>query len=182
MEIIYATSNRGKFEEAQHILEPWTLKRVDIDLPELQGDRQEIVREKAKEAAKLLKEPLIVEDVSVECYALNGLPGPYVKDFLKKLGEQGLYELVHKYKDHRADVVCTAAYIEPGSEPVLFEGIMHGTIVAPKGNVRHASLSWNPIFVPQGETRTFGEISLKEHSKISMRAIALKKLRHYLEE
>lgn len=181
MEIGYVTSNRGKFEEARHILEEWTLKRIDIDLPELQGDRREIIYEKAKEASRRVKEPLIVEDVSLECYALNGLPGPYVKDFLRKLGEEGLYELVYKYSDHRADVICTAAYIEPGSDPVLFEGLMQGTIVPPKGDVRHSTLSWNTIFVPEGGTKTFGEISLKEHGKISMRSIALKKLRHYLE-
>lgn len=180
MEIYYITSNEGKFEEAQHVLHDWSLKRLDIDLPEIQGEAHDIVREKAKEAFRQVGQPLIVEDVSVYMHALGGLPGPYVKDFLKKLGYQGLYELVHKYDDHRADVSCIAAYIAPGKEPVLFEGIMHGTIVAPRGDVHHGKLSWNSIFLPNGSLKTFGELSIKEHSKMSMRHMALSKLRHYL--
>lgn len=182
MKICYITSNHGKFEEAVHILEGWSLVRVDIDLPELQGEPKEIVREKAKEALRQVEQPLIVEDVSLHCPAIGGLPGPYIKDFLKKLGHEGFYELIHKYHDHRAEVTCTAAYIEPGKDPVLFEGVMHGKIVAPKGDVHHGKYSWNPIFIPEGGTKTFGEMSFKEHSQISMRSIALKKLKHYLEK
>jgi len=181
MNIYYVTSNEGKFEEAQHILSGWTLVRSDLDLPELQGEREDIVREKAKEGLRRIGHSLIVEDVSVHCHALGGLPGPYIKDFLKKLGFQGLYELVHKYPDHRVDVICTVAYIEPNKEPILFEGLIHGTIVAPRGDTHHGRLSWNPIFLPAGGTKTFGEVSIKDISELSMRNIALIKLKHYLE-
>ena len=93
MKIEYITSNAQKFEEAHHILSDWELEQVNIDLTEIQGDRFEIINAKAKEALRILNRPLIVEDVSLCCPAIGGLPGPYVKDFLKKIGDKGIYEL-----------------------------------------------------------------------------------------
>lgn len=181
MKIAYLTSNAQKFEEATHILKGWDLERVDMELTEIQGTRQEIAHAKALEAVKQLGRPCIVEDVSVTCPALRGLPGPYIKDFLKTLGDDGLSDLVHRYDDHSAEVICTAAYVTPDSAPLLFEGIVSGTIVEPRGAMRHGKYSWNPIFIPDGHTHTMGEMSMEEHAEVSMRRLALDKLRHHLE-
>lgn len=179
--IEYITSNLQKFEEAQHILDDFELERVSIELTEIQGESEEIIQAKAKEALRILQRPLIVEDVSICCPALNNLPGPYIKDFLIKLGDIGFCELVHKFTDHRAKAICLAAYIEPGKEPVVFEGVTEGRIVKPRGNTRHGKYSWNCIFLPNGFDKTFGELTMKEHSQVSMRNIALLKLKQYLE-
>lgn len=182
MKIDYITSNLQKFEEAKHILPHWDLSQVRIDLPEIQGDRLNITRAKAKDALTLLNRPLIVEDVSLNCNALKGLPGPYVKDFLQKIGANGLAELVHKYSDHRCQVICTAAYAVPGKEILIFEGIVEGIIVKPRGNLNHGQVSFNPCFQALESNKTYGEMSLLEHSKSSMRFIALTKLKHFLEK
>ena len=182
MKIAYITSNQQKFEEAVYILQGWELDRIPIDLTEIQGDYHEIIKAKAKEALARLKMPLIVEDVSFCCEAIGNLPGPYVKDFLKALGDRGLYELISKYPTQKVRVVCVAAYIQPGSEPLLFEGAVEGTVVAPRGNLRHGTHSWNPIFQPNGSSKTMGEMTMEEHAQTSMRKIALTKLRHYLEQ
>jgi hypothetical protein len=125
---------------------------------------------------------LVVEDVSLCCPAIGGLPGPYIKDFLKAIGDQGLYELIHKYPDHSVQVICIAAYIAPHLEPILFEGVVEGKIVAPRGQTRHGTYSWNPIVQPAGSSKTFGEMTMKEHSRVSMRYLALSKLKKYLME
>ncbi len=181
MKIEYVTGNPGKFREAQLILAPWELEQVRLDLPEIQGDPKHIVTAKAQGALALLQRPLLLEDVSVQCEALNGLPGPYVKDFLIALGETGLSELVHKYDNHSATVVCMVAFAKPGAEPVLFEGVMPGRIVAPRGNLKHDSHSWNTIFQPDGFSVTFGEMTFEQLSTISMRYKALMKVKQYLE-
>lgn len=181
MKIEFITSNQYKFEEAKHILSDWEIEQVNIELTEIQGTRFEIMTAKAKEALKILNRPLFVEDVSLCCSALGGLPGPYIKDFLKALGDQGLYELIHKYEDHTVQTVCVVGYVRPGIEPLLFEGIVEGTIVAPKGKTRFGPLSWNPIVKPLHSNKTFGEMSIEEQSRISMRSIAYKKLKHFLE-
>lgn len=59
-------------------------------VPELQGTTQEIAREKCRRAAEILQGPCITEDTAL-CYeAMNGLPGPYIKFFLKELGLEGM--------------------------------------------------------------------------------------------
>lgn len=178
--IEYITSNQKKFEEAQHIMTGFELERVDLDLTEIQGTRHEIATAKAKEAVRLLNRPVVVEDVSLICPAIGGLPGPYIKAFLMAMGDEGIYTLIHKYEDHSVEAICIAAYSEPGGEPILFEGKIHGKIVAPRGNTRHGKYSWNPIVQPDGWDKTFGEMTIEEHSKISMRGIALQKLKTYL--
>lgn len=181
MKIEFITSNQHKFEEAKHILSDWELEQVNIDLTEIQGTRFEIMKAKAKEALRILKRPLLVEDVSLCCSALGGLPGPYIKDFLRSIGNDGLYELIHKYADHSVQAICVVSYIKPGLEPILFEGIVEGTIVAPRGKTRNETYSWSPIVQPLGSNKTYGEMSIEEQSKCSMRYVALTKLKHFLE-
>lgn len=180
MKMEYVTSNRGKFEEARLILSDWQLEQVNVDLLETQGDRREIMQHKAKEALRILQRPLIVEDVSFCCPALQGLPGPYVKEFLLRLGAEGLADLIHRYDDHSAQAICTVAFIQPGSDPVCYEGITEGTVVKPRGGTEHSNLSWNTIFLPKGRQKTFGEHTMQELSEISMRRIALMQLKDYL--
>jgi inosine triphosphate pyrophosphatase len=178
--LAYVTGNREKFAEARIILNDFDLDQISLDLPEIQGDAHEIILHKAKFAQKLCSLPLIVEDVSVYCKALNGLPGPYVKDFTRTLGIDGLWRLIHKFQDHSATVTCLAAYSCPGKEPIIFEGSIEGTIVSPRGVASADLFSWNQIFQIKGSDRTFGEISLSEQSKISMRKTALEKIKAYL--
>ncbi len=88
-----------------------------LDLPEIQGEPKQIVTAKAQGALALLQRPLLLEDVSVHCEAINGLPGPYAKDFLIALGELGLYELIHKYENHSAHVTCLVAFAKQEQSP-----------------------------------------------------------------
>lgn len=182
MRIAYLTSNNEKFQEAVHILKGWSLERVSLDLPEVQGDAEEVCRQKAHAAAEKLKRPLIVEDVSMSCRCLGGLPGPYIKDFLRHLGDKGLADLVHRYSDHHATVSCLAAYVAAGGQALLFHGSLQGTIVAPRGTMGHGLYSWNAIFQPDGYAITMGEMTLEEHAAMSMRRLALEKLKAFLEQ
>ena len=61
---------------------PFTLTNTKIDLPELQGEPEEISREKCRLAAEQVGGAVITEDTSLCFNALNGLPGPYIKWFL----------------------------------------------------------------------------------------------------
>jgi len=58
---------------------PFTLVSQKIDLPELQGEPEEVVKEKCKLAADIVKGPVMVEDTSLCFNALGGLPGVYIK-------------------------------------------------------------------------------------------------------
>jgi non-canonical purine NTP pyrophosphatase (RdgB/HAM1 family) len=183
MYLSFVTGNRGKFLEAEIVLKGWSLKQIELDLEEIQGSAQKIVIHKAMEACRAVKAPIFVEDVSIHLDALNGFPGPYIKDILKMLGYAGLADLVHRYDNHRAHAVCLVAYCEPGwEEPKIFEGKISGTIVKPQGELQHGKYSWNPIFQPDGIDSTFGEMSMEDHAKISHRKIALEQLKSYLQQ
>jgi XTP/dITP diphosphohydrolase len=66
-----------------------------------------------------------------------------------------------------------------GDQIVFFEGEIKGKIVSPRGT---GGFGWDQIFQPEGYDKTFGEMSLEEKNKISMRKQALTKLKAYLKE
>lgn len=58
---------------------PFNIESVKIDLPEFQGEPEDISKEKCKLAAQHVNGPVMVEDTSLCFNALHGLPGPYIK-------------------------------------------------------------------------------------------------------
>ncbi len=180
MEIHFVTGNQGKFDEVKLILKDWTLVRSDIDLEEIQGTPEEIVTTKAKTAYSLLNKPLVVEDVSFCCSALGGFPGPYIKDFLRALGDGGISEVIHTLGDRRASVHSRICFMEAPDTFHIFEGSLQGTIVPPKGETKIGKYSWNSIFQPDGQELTMGEMTMKQHSEVSHRRQAFSKLAEYL--
>lgn len=182
MTIHFVTGNEGKFKEVQLILSGWQLSQTPLDLPELQGEPRDIARAKALQAFEAIGEPIVVDDTNITCPAIKGLPGPYAKDFLRHLSDEGFAELIHHYDDHRISAIAYAAYMEPGmDEPVIFEGRMEGTVVyPPRGTLKHGKYSFNCIFQPVGYELTMGEIPMSEHAAISHRNKAFEQLASYL--
>lgn len=180
--ITFVTGNAKKLEEFKAILGPSFPRDIisqKVDLPELQGEISEICIKKCKEAARIVQGPVIVEDTCLCFNALKGLPGPYIKWFLEKLGPEGLYKLLVGFEDKSAQAVCTFGYHsgEPDAEVVLFEGRTCGEIVEPRGR---RDFGWDPCFQPVGYSQTYAEISKEEKNKISHRFKALNQLRDYL--
>jgi inosine triphosphate pyrophosphatase len=99
----------------------------------------------------------VTEDTALCFEALNDLPGPYIKDFLAKLGHQGLNTLLDGFPTRRAYALCTFAYSPPPvdgepQEPILFEGRTYGTIVPPRGPTH---FGWDAVFQPEeGDGKT----------------------------
>ena len=129
----FVTGNENKLLEVQSILSPLTIRSKDVDLIEIQGTPDQISIAKAKAAAAKVDGPVLIEDTNLCFDAFQGLPGPYIKWFLKAIGPQGLWKMVENFTDHNAYAMCTFGYCEPGKEPILFKGITRGRIVAPRG-------------------------------------------------
>lgn len=90
--INFITGNANKLKEFTQIIgdvEGYEFINTKVDLPEYQGEPEDIARQKCATALKIINEPLIVEDASLCFNALNGLPGPYVKWFVEKLKPEG---------------------------------------------------------------------------------------------
>lgn len=187
MDIYYVTSNKAKFEEASLILDNESLKNRGITihhapfhLDEIQDSRQKIAMHKMKEAFSHIKGPCIIDDVSLVCPCLGGLPGPYIRPFLEALGDKQFAELIAHYQDRSCSVICTITFAHRSdTAPQLFEGIIHGKIVPPRGLRKHGT-SWNAIVEPQGFTETYAEMSLQQMSTHSPRSKALGLFKNFL--
>ncbi|KAL1395464.1 hypothetical protein pipiens_011239 [Culex pipiens pipiens] len=95
--ISFVTGNAKKLEEVRAILGaafPREIVAVKLDLPELQGEVDDICRKKCLEAARNVKGPVLVEDTCLCFNALKGLPGPYTGWFLEKPGPEGRHKLL----------------------------------------------------------------------------------------
>lgn len=172
--ITFVTGNAKKLEELVAILGPNFPRKViskKVDLPELQGEINEICVIKCKEAAKLVDGPVLVEDTCLCFNAMKGLPGPYIKWFLEKLGPEGLYKMLAGWEDKTARAVCTLGFTEGiDSEPIIFQGITEGKIVPPSGP---RDFGWDPVFQPKDYEQTYAEMPKLEKNKISHRYRAL---------
>ncbi|MFT5359690.1 MAG: inosine triphosphate pyrophosphatase, partial [Candidatus Paceibacteria bacterium] len=155
------------------------LTQLSVDLPEIQEtDAKKVIEAKIKEAFKHKKGSFIVEDTSLYFDALNGLPGPLIKWFMDKIGNDGLFNLADKLGNTKAEAKTMIGYAENIEDIIYFEGSISGSIVPPTGDT---DFGWDPIFRPDGLQKNFAEISLEEKNSISMRKIAFSKLKDFLE-
>ena len=177
--LYFITGNKSKFDEAQAILSDIKLEQLDIDLPEIQDvDAHEVVKAKLKAALEHHSGPLIVDDVSVRCKSLNGLPGPLIKWFLKVFSLEELHGLVEKMGNTDTEVSLLIGYARDREDIHFFEGVVRGKLVMPRGK----SFGWDPSFLPEGSDKTYGEMSYEEKNKMSHRRLALDKLKEFLEK
>jgi inosine triphosphate pyrophosphatase len=172
--INFVSGNKNKLKELSDIFKEnfkdIEIKQLDIDLPELQGLPEDIVKGKLKlalEKAKKLKGPILVEDTSLCFNGYGGLPGPYIKYFLKNIKPEGLYKMACVFDDHTAYAQSIYGLQKNvKEEPHLFIGRTPGEIVSPRGP---NSFGWDPCFQPKNYKQTYAEMGEEEKNKISHR-------------
>ncbi len=99
---------------------------------------------------------------------------------MTKVGAEGLHKMLQGFADKSASAVCIFAFCEsPTSAPVLFSGVCKGKIVAPQGE---NAFGWDPVFMPEGFTQTFAEMSQADKNKVSHRGKALALVKQYLKD
>ncbi|KAK0068675.1 inosine triphosphate pyrophosphatase [Biomphalaria pfeifferi] len=187
--IVLCTGNKNKLKEIVEIFGenfPYKVDNQDIDLPEYQGEPEDIARAKCELAAEHIRGPVLVEDVSLCFNAIGGMPGPYIKWFLGKCGTAGkflerksLYKLLDGFEDKTAYAQCIFAYSsgEKESTVKIFDGRCEGIIVPPRGPT---NFGWDPIFQPNGYSETFAEMSIDVKNAISHRSNAIQKVKDFL--
>eukprot|EP01088_Endostelium_zonatum_P011607 TRINITY_DN25759_c0_g1_i1.p1 TRINITY_DN25759_c0_g1~~TRINITY_DN25759_c0_g1_i1.p1 ORF type:complete len:235 (-),score=51.98 TRINITY_DN25759_c0_g1_i1:30-662(-) len=175
-ELVFVTGNANKLKEVKAIIEAQcgsvNLVSQNVELPELQGTPEEISKEKCRIASKVLgNRAVIVEDTCLCFNALGGLPGPYIKWFLEKLGHEGLNRMLMGWEDKSAYALCVFSYMEgPDSEPIVFAGKTDGRIVPARGP---NAFGWDPIFQPDGFDVTYAEMDKDIKNTISHRRRSL---------
>lgn len=188
MEILFATGNTHKCQEAQEILG----SNVSIIMPSDLGFYGEIpetgktLDENAFQKAHFIWErfhrPCFADDTGLEVDALNGAPGVYSARYAGEPSnaQNNLHKLL-KDMDGKAERTarfrCVICYISDGN-PLYFEGVVNGRLLTKA--MGSGGFGYDPIFVPDGFTETFSELSAAQKNHISHRGNALAKLAKYL--
>jgi len=174
MDLTFVSTNAGKFEEVRSILAAydirvrWNRRR----LPEMQADRLESVVEEKLAAAARLGARVLVEDSGLFLPALGGFPGVYSAYALDTIGLEGILRLV-KGRNRRA-VFRTVAGLSLGSRRWTRSGECRGRIAdRPAGT---NGFGYDPIFIPDGERRTFGQLPAAEKNSRSHRSQAIHRI------
>ena len=181
MKVLFATSNRHKFSEAETILNSFGIKisHECVSPPEIQADDcAQVAESSAREIFALLNKPVFVEDSGLFVRALNGLPGPFSSWFDKKIGCQGVLKLLKGARDRRAEFVSAVAFMDQRGLRV-FQGRVPGRIALRQRG--KAGFGFDPIFIPQGSSRTFAEDAALKN-RVSHRAKSLEKLAKWLKK
>ena len=184
--LVFVTTNANKLHEATTYLKPlgFEVQGIALDLPETQSvDLQSIVKAKAKAAYAVLKQPLLVEDTALCFEAWGALPGPLIKFFEQHLGLTGMVQALVPFNNPKAQAYCGIGY-HTGQSVQVFTGCVQGRIVAPRGQ---QGFGWDAIFEPQNQTsrasaQTFGQMSLEQKQRYSMRGLALAQLKDFLQQ
>ena len=174
---LFVTSNQNKWREAERILGR-ALERAELDLDELQAESvRDVALAKAKAAYQKLARPVIVEDAGIELIGLGGFPGPFIKFWEKLGGLESICRAADGLSDRRVRAVCALAFCNDYGSYVVIGSVDGVVSVHPRG---HNGFGWDAIFVPQGEGRTFGEMTAAEKDARSHRRRAWELLREKL--
>jgi XTP/dITP diphosphohydrolase len=176
-EIFFITGNKGKVQEATEKLKPFGFSVVQKDLgyPEIQADSlEEVAAWGATHVQERFNHCFMLEDAGLFIEALQGFPGVYSKYVFYTIGLDGILHLMESVKNRIAVFRSVYAYNEPGKKPVLVVGECKGSITTGKQGMH--GFGYDPIFIPDGAEKTFGEMSVDEKNQFSHRARALEKL------
>jgi XTP/dITP diphosphohydrolase len=187
--LVVASHNQGKVREIKALLGPHGIEPLgagELGLPEPEETGTSFIANaelKARAAADAGRHPALADDSGLWVNALNGDPGIYsarwagpAKDFRIAMArvEQELRQ--RQATDFSAKFVCALSLAMPHGEIRSFEGEVHGRLTfPPRGSL---GFGYDPIFVPEGWDRSFGEIDPHVKNAMSHRARAFEKLLH----
>jgi XTP/dITP diphosphohydrolase len=172
--VFFATGNEGKVLEARIILEPFGIRVKPFSGKgvEIQADIERVASFSAKEAARKYHRSLVVEDAGLYVEAMSGFPGAFSSFVFKTVGIPGLLALLDG-RPRKAAFRSAVAYCEPGGRPRIFKGQVTGTIR--RTPVGENGFGFDPVFVPDGQRKTLGELTMEEKCAISHRGHAMRK-------
>jgi XTP/dITP diphosphohydrolase len=188
--LVIASHNRAKAAEVAEVLRSEGIGIEVIGLadlsevalpPETGSTFSENALAKAQHAARATGLPAVADDSGLEVDALGGEPGimsaRYAGEAATDEERYGrVLELLRSVprRNRGARFRCAAAYVHPDGDPLLAEGICDGRIASsPAGR---GGFGYDPIFVPQGETRTMAQLTPAEKHAISHRGRAFRDL------
>lgn len=181
-QIVFASKNAGKIKEIKALLKPLdveVLSAEDLELPDVEENGQtfeENAALKAVSASQASGLPALADDSGLCIHALNNEPGIYSARYAKKIGSypaafEDVLKRLENEKDKSAHFTCVLVLAFPNGSKKVYQGRVDGKIVPPqKGD---SGFGFDPIFMPDGFTQTFSELSESKKNSISHRGRAM---------
>lgn len=190
MKLIFATNNANKVAEIKAALssglEIITLQEagIEVDIPEPYDTLVENAREKATVINKLTKQNCFSEDTGLEVVALNNEPGVrsarYAGDEADNKKNIALLLSNMKNVDERTAKFKTVICLLLSGKEHFFTGICNGKIIDEQRG--EMGFGYDAVFIPDGDDKTFAEMTMEQKSKYSHRKKALIKLTDFLND
>lgn len=188
--LLIATHNAGKLEEMRALFSPHGIEVVgaaELGLGEPEETEDSFAgnaRIKARAAMEATGLPVLADDSGITVDGLDGAPGVYTADWAETPNGRDFVQAMTRTwtelearnapEPRTAQFRCTFLVMWPDGHEELFEGIAPGRLVWPmRGAQGHG---YDPMFQPDGEDRTFAEMTADEKNRISHRADAFRKL------
>ncbi len=190
MKLIFASNNQHKVKEINSLLGTsfslLSLNDMNIteDIPEEEPDLEGNALAKARYVFNLTGMNVFADDTGLEIDSLDGLPGVHSARFAGEKKDSSanitkVLDLLKDKKDSKARFRTVIALILDKQEYV-FEGVVNGNIIREKRGEK--GFGYDPIFIPDGKTKTFAEMGLSEKNRVSHRARAFEKLKEFLNQ
>ncbi|MGG9960713.1 RdgB/HAM1 family non-canonical purine NTP pyrophosphatase [Ferruginibacter sp. SUN106] len=186
--LIFATNNQNKVDEIRLVLgnrfNIITLKEagIDIDIPEPHDTLEANATEKSGVIHRLTQKNCFSEDTGLEAEALNGEPGVKSARYAGegRSFENNIEKLLQNLagKSNRNARFKTIISLILNDKEYFFEGICPGVIIAEKRG--RNGFGYDPVFIPDGSSKTFAEMTMEEKSVFSHRKKAMEKLVGFL--
>jgi len=184
--LVVASHNAGKVREINELIGPYGLDAVSagaLGLPEPEETETTFAgnaRLKAVAAAQASGLAALSDDSGLEVAALGGAPGIYsarwagpTKDFalaMQKVSDELTRVGAWRSGEPRAAFICALCLAWPDGRSEIFEGRIDGRLVWPPRGTH--GFGYDPMFRPEGETETFGEMPAARKHAMSHRARA----------
>ncbi len=188
MKLVFATNNLNKLKEVQKMM-PSHIQLLSLseigcneDIPETSPTIEGNAKQKAAYIKENYGHNCFADDTGLEVDALHGAPGVYSARYAgeTKDAEANMDKLLSELrgKDGRNAQFKTVIALIIDNQLESFTGICKGTITETKKG--DAGFGYDPIFLPDGYSKTFAELSLDEKNKISHRGKAIQQLVDFL--
>ncbi len=189
MELCFATNNENKLKEVQQLvgnsIQIKSLQNIgcSVDIPETGDTLKANSLEKAQYIKNHFNVNCFADDTGLEVDALSGAPGVYSARYAGEPADslnnmKLLLQNMKGVEDRTARFRTVITLLLEDKEPVYFEGSVEGVITLDENG--SAGFGYDPIFIPNGFSCTFAEMTAEEKNRISHRGKAVGKLVNYL--
>ena len=185
--LIFATHNQNKVQEVKAVFDGFSVVSLaDLDFHQDIAETEDTfvgnALLKARHIFEVFKTPVFADDSGLEVLALDGAPGVYSARYAGEEKNHAknnakLLDALANEPNRLAQFRTVIAYIDAKTE-LTFEGIVKGTIAQQLSG--SGGFGYDPLFIPKGYNKTFGELDNEVKLRLSHRSSAIAKLHDYL--